>query len=100
MRHSKVEPPSLEEKSKSASAPAVGFEGDESIVVCGAVVSYVKVRSAAPRRSRRRRPRARAPCSCRRPGSWKPGKAYDQLPAAMLAVFQTSEPEANAVPFQ
>ena len=44
MRHSKVEPPSLEEKSKSASSVPVGFDGEESIVVCGAVVSYVKVR--------------------------------------------------------
>ena len=39
MRHSKVEPASLEEKSKSASASPVGSDGEESIVVCGAVVS-------------------------------------------------------------
>ena len=44
MRHSKVEPPSLEEKSKSASRCRPGSDGEESIVVCGAVVSYVKVR--------------------------------------------------------
>jgi hypothetical protein len=58
MRHSNVEPPSLEEKSKSASALPVGFDGDESIVVCGAAVSYVKVRldgaSALPATSRAR----------------------------------------------
>ena len=44
MRHSKVEPPSFEEKSKSASSVPAGLDGEESIVVCGAVVSYVNVR--------------------------------------------------------
>ncbi len=44
MRHWKVEPPSLEEKLKVAPAELVGFAGDESIVVCGAVRSIVKLR--------------------------------------------------------
>ena len=44
IRHSNVEPPSLEEKSKLALVEAVGSEGLESIVVCGAARSIVKVR--------------------------------------------------------
>ncbi len=44
MRHWKVEPPSLDEKLKVAPVALVGFAGEESIVVCGAVRSIVKVR--------------------------------------------------------
>ena len=44
MRHWKVELPSLEEKLKVAPVALVGFVGFESIVVCGAVRSIVKVR--------------------------------------------------------
>ena len=44
MRHSNVEPPSLEEKSKLAPVEAVGSAGLESIVVCGAARSIVNVR--------------------------------------------------------
>jgi hypothetical protein len=44
MRHWNVELPSLEEKLNVAPAEAVGFEGEESIVVCGAARSIVKVR--------------------------------------------------------
>ena len=43
MRHWKVEPPSLELKVKAADAEPDGFDGLEPIVVCGAVVSIVKV---------------------------------------------------------
>ena len=43
MRHWKVEPPSLELKVKAADAEPVGFDGFVSIVVCGGVVSIVKV---------------------------------------------------------
>ncbi len=46
IRHSKVEPGSLEEKSKSASVEAVGSAGLESMVVCGAARSIVNVRLA------------------------------------------------------
>src|SRR5687768_5436730 len=42
-RHSKVEPGSLAENVKLGSVEDVGSSGPESIVVCGAVVSYVKV---------------------------------------------------------
>jgi hypothetical protein len=45
-RHSNAEPPSFAETSKSAEAELVGSDGEESIVVCGAVVSTVKVRLA------------------------------------------------------
>jgi hypothetical protein len=44
IRHSKDEPPSLEEKSKLAPPEADGSEGEESMVVCGAVRSIVKLR--------------------------------------------------------
>ena len=44
MRHSKVEPPSLELNVKLAEVELVGFDGFVSIVVCGAVVSIVNVR--------------------------------------------------------
>ena len=44
MRHSNVEPPSLELKSKLALVEAVGSDGLVSMVVWGAVVSKVKVR--------------------------------------------------------
>ena len=44
MRHSKVDPLSLELKSKSASSAAVGSAGLESIVVSGAARSIVNVR--------------------------------------------------------
>ena len=58
MRHSNVELPSLEEKSKLALSAAVGSVGLESIVVCGAVASKVKVRvegvSVLPTASRAR----------------------------------------------
>ena len=47
-RHSKVEPPSLEEKSKSADVELVGSDGLESSVVWGAAVSKVKVRIGPP----------------------------------------------------
>ncbi len=47
IRHSKVEPGSLEEKSKSASVEAVGSAGLESMVVCGAARSIVNVRLEA-----------------------------------------------------
>ena len=39
-----MEPGSFAEKSKLGSVDAVGSAGPSSIVVCGAVVSYVKVR--------------------------------------------------------
>jgi hypothetical protein len=39
-----VEPGSFEEKSKLGSVEVVGSSGPESTVVCGAVVSYAKVR--------------------------------------------------------
>ena len=39
-----MEPGSLAEKSKLGSVDVVGSAGPSSIVVCGAVVSYVKVR--------------------------------------------------------
>ena len=58
MRHSNVEPASLELNSKSASSAAVGSVGLESIVVCGAVASKVNVRldgvSVLPTASRAR----------------------------------------------
>jgi hypothetical protein len=41
--HSKVEPPSLAEKEKVASAEAEGFDGPESTVVFGATLSIVKL---------------------------------------------------------
>ena len=44
IRHWNVELPSLEEKLKVAPVALVGFDGEESIVVCGAVRSIVKVR--------------------------------------------------------
>ncbi len=44
IRHSNVEPPSLEEKSKFAELDPVGSGGLESIVVWGAVGSIVNVR--------------------------------------------------------
>ena len=44
MRHSKVEPPSVELNVKVALVEAVGFAGFESIVVCGAARSIVKLR--------------------------------------------------------
>ena len=39
-----MEPGSLAEKSKLGSVEVVGSSGSESIVVWGAIVSYVKVR--------------------------------------------------------
>ncbi len=48
MRHSNVELPSSEEKSKLPDVEAVGSAGLASIVVCGGVVSYVKVRVGPP----------------------------------------------------
>ena len=47
MRHSKVEPPSLELKVKVAAFEPVGFVGLESIVVCGAARSIVNERLIA-----------------------------------------------------
>ncbi len=44
IRHSKLELPSLEEKSKLAEVEPVGFVGFESMVVCGAARSIVNVR--------------------------------------------------------
>ena len=44
IRHSKVELPSLEEKVKPAEVELVWLAGLESIVVCGAARSIVKVR--------------------------------------------------------
>ena len=47
-RHSNVEPPSLEEKPKSADVDPVGVGGFESMVVCGASGSIVNVRLEGP----------------------------------------------------
>ena len=46
IRHSKVEPPSLELKEKSASAELLGSLGCAVIVVFGAAVSTVQVKLA------------------------------------------------------
>ena len=46
IRHSKLEPGSLDVNSNVGVASAVGPDGPASIVVCGAVVSTVKLRLA------------------------------------------------------
>jgi hypothetical protein len=46
IRHSKLEPPSSALNVKLALVEAVGFAGLESIVVCGATRSIVKLRLA------------------------------------------------------